>query len=274
VGLALLALGWGLAGYQLRYHRPAGQRARIWFRPLEWTALTLSAAALLWAAGAGLDVAGLVVRTFLGRAVTVADYAPQMRMVMWVLSLTGLLYLATAVVRRRYALGYAAVALLLGAWALWWRFFLDMPEFQWYAVPAGLYLLAIGWLEWRHGHRPLARWVDRAGMLAWLGTAWWQSLPGVMDSGWPYALLLGAEALLLVWWGSARRLKQFLYIGAVALALDAVTQAIEPLLSANRWIVFGIAGMLLVGLAILVERKLEAIRELSAEMRVRLEGWE
>ena len=40
------------------------------------------------------------------------------------------------------------------------------------------------------------------------------------------------------------------------------------------WIVFGIAGLLLVSLAILVERRLEKIRELSAELRVRLEGWE
>jgi hypothetical protein len=38
--------------------------------------------------------------------------------------------------------------------------------------------------------------------------------------------------------------------------------------------VFGVTGLLLVSLAILVERRLEKIRELSAELRVRLEGWE
>jgi hypothetical protein len=95
-----------------------------------------------------------------------------------------------------------------------------------------------------------------------------------MDNGWPYALLMGVESLLLVWWGSARRQRRFLYIGAAGVILNVVTQSIEPLLSANRWVVFGIAGILLVSLAILVERKLETIRELSAEMRVRLEAWE
>jgi hypothetical protein len=85
---------------------------------------------------------------------------------------------------------------------------------------------------------------------------------------------MGAESLLLVWWGSARRQKQFLYVGAVSLVVNVITQSIEPLLSVNRWIVFGLAGLLLVGLAILVERKLEAIRSFSEDMRVRMEGWE
>jgi hypothetical protein len=222
----------------------------------------------------GLDVKDLLVRTLLGQALIFADYAAQVRMVMWVLALSGLLYLATAAVRRWAVLGYGAVALLMASWALWWRFFLDMGGVQWYAVPAGLYLLGVGWMEWRQGRRTLARWIDRAGTLVWLGTAWWQSLPGVMGSGWPHALIMGIESLLLIWWGSARRQKWFLYVGAVALVVNVITQSIEPLLSVNRWIVFGIAGLLLVSLAILVERRLEKIRELSVELRVRLEGWE
>lgn len=250
------------------------RRVQIWSRPLEWAALSLSGVALLWAVVADLDLWGLPIGALLGRVVDLAAYSDRLRTVMWVLALTGLLYLATAFVRRWHILGYWAVALLLAAWALWWRFFLDMPGVQWYAVLAGLYLLGVGWMEWRQGRKSLARWIDGAGMLVWLGTAWWQSLPGVMVNGWPYALLMGTESLLLVWCGSARRQKRFLYIGAVALVLNVVTQSIEPLLSVNRWIVFGIVGALLVGLAILVERNLKTIRELSAEMRVRLEGWE
>ena len=99
-------------------------------------------------------------------------------------------------------------------------------------------------------------------------------MPGVMDRSWPFALIMGVEALLMVWWGSARRQRQFLYIGLVAVVVDAVTQSIEPLLTVNRWIVFGIVGLLLVGLAVLIERRLDKIRELSAEVRARLEEWE
>lgn len=281
VAWALLSLGYGLAGYGLRAlagrlgrEAPAGRRAATWLRPLEWTGLGLSGLVFIGTALLNLGIVRLVVRTFLGNPPSFALYAAQLRMVMWVLALTGLLYLATAVVRRWRLLGYGAVALLLGAWALWWRFFVDMPEFQWYAVPAGLYLLGIGWLEWRSGSRTLARWVDRAAMLLWLGSAWYQSLPGVADSPWRYALIMGAEALFLVWYGSARRRKEFLYAGLVAVVLDAITQSIEPLLTVNRWIVFGIAGLLLVGLAVLIERRLDRIRALSAELRSRLETWE
>lgn len=280
VGLALLGLGYGLLGYGLwgatGLARAEGlqRRARVWIRPLEWMGLGLCTLALLTAFRIGLDVTELLVSTIFGGPLTVVDYAPQVRMVMWVLALSGLLYLATAFVRRRRLLGYAAVALLLAAWSLWWRFFVDMAQFQWYAIPAGLYLLAVGWLEWRAGNKALSRWVDRAGILVWLGSAWGQSLPGVADRSWPFALIMGVEALLLVWWGSARRQRQFLYIGLVGVLVDAVTQSIEPLLTANRWIVFGIVGLLLVGVAVLIELQLDKIRKLSAEVRARLEEWE
>jgi hypothetical protein len=284
VGLALLALGYGLLAYGLwgtafLSDGQPRQRARIWIRPLERIGLGLSAAAIISALVLGLGAITLVIDAILGRLVTTADYAPLLRPVMWVSALSGLLYLATAFVRRRRVVGYGAVALLLAAWALWWRFFVEMAAFQWYAVPAGLYLLAIGWLEWRTGSRALAHWVDRAGMLVWLGSAWWQSLPwpslpGVAERSWPYALIMGVEALLLIWWGSARRQKRFLYAGLVGVIVDVVTQSIEPLLTVNRWIVFGIAGMLLVGLAVLIERRREKVRELSAEVRARLETWE
>jgi hypothetical protein len=274
VGFALLALAYGLVSYGLLLARPGSRLARTWQSSLEWAGLGLSAAALGWLLLTSLDLVGLVVLTFLGRAVGFETYQDSLRAAMWVLALLGLLYLAAAVARRRWRVGYGAVALLLASWVLWWRFFQGMAAFQWYAVPAGVYLLGVGWLEWRRGQAGLARWADRAGMFVWLGSAWWQSLPGMAEPGWPYALLMGAEALLLVWWGSARRQKRLLYAGMVGVVLNAVTQSIEPLLSANRWIVFGIVGVLLLGLGLLVERRLEAVREFSLELRERLEGWD
>ena len=280
VGLALLALGYGLIGYGLRALRQgtgeetaAGRRAAVWLLPLEWISLGLSGVALVAGLVLGVDIVRLVVQAVLRLPFIASVHSAELRMAMWVLAVVGLLYLATAVVHRWRALGYGALAMLLAAWALWWRFFVEMSQFQWYAVPAGLYLFFIGWSEWRSGNHRLGQWVDRAGMLVWLGSSWWQSLSGLDDS-WPYALLMGVEGLLLIAWGSARRQKQLLYAGMVAVILDVVTQSIEPLLTVNRWIVFGLAGILLVSLAVLVERRLEHIRRLSADLRTRLEAWE
>jgi len=153
-----------------------------------------------------------------------------------------------------------------------WFFIWGMREPQWYAVPAGVYLLGVGYLEWIQNRRTLARWSDRAGLVLLLFSSFWQSM--TEPNGWPYALLMGAEALAIAWWGSARRQRRFLYFGVVGVILDVAGQSIEPLLSANRWIVFGVAGLILVTVAVFVERRLEALTRLSRELRERLEEWE
>jgi hypothetical protein len=169
-------------------------------------------------------------------------------------------------------LGYGAVAMLLAAYGLEWLLFLGQREVQWYALPAGVYLLSVGYLEWRQGRLALAGWIDRTAMLLLFGSAFWQSL--AQEDGWRYALLMGVEGLVIAWWGSARRQRRFLYSGVSAVVIAVVGQLIEPLLSVNRWIVFGLAGLLLVSIAILVERRLETVMRLSQEWRERLEDWE
>ena len=55
---------------------------------------------------------------------------------------------------------------------------------------------------------------------------------------------------------------------------DVGGQLIEPLLSVNAWLVFGGVGLFVLLVAILVERSLEAIMQMSQELRERLEEWE
>ena len=206
--LALLALGYGLLGYGLEYAR-RDRRAekpgplRVLERPLEQAGLFISAMAGLLMLVEGAKIWRWLFRSlFLGRPeMTAADIAV-VQMAVAVLALVGLLYLAAALVRGWYWRGYGAVALLLCGWGLEWFLVWDLREVQWYAVPAGLYLLSVGYLEWRQGRKTLARWIDRAALLLLLGSSFYQSL--AEPRGWPYALLMGAESLLLVWWGSAR----------------------------------------------------------------------
>jgi hypothetical protein len=138
---------------------------------------------------------------------------------------------------------------------------------QWYAMPAGLYLLGIAYLEWGRGHRALARWLDYAAMLLMVGSLFLQTLL----FGWRYALMLGGEGFAALWWGSARRLRRFFYGGMVGVVLATLGQLINSLQSIDQWIVFGIIGLLLVVVAAIVERKLEEIR---ASLQEVLEDWE
>jgi hypothetical protein len=188
------------------------------------------------------------------------------QMVVRVLSLLGLLYVAASFTYRRLRWGYGAFGMLLAAWMLHAFYVQQWENVQWYAIPAGLYLLAIAYLEWQRGNKVPARWLDYTAILLMLGSLFWQTLL----FGWGYALLLGTEGFSAFWWGSARRMRRFLYAGMVAIILATVGQLINSLRSINQWIVFGFIGLLLVFVAVLVERRLENIKAWQEA----LESWE
>jgi len=274
--LAILALVYGVFGCWLRYSRRRAQPVRpwiqVWETPLVRSGMTLTALALLWMAVlSAWDVIWLTFGVLFERPVLTATQVPAVQMAITVLAVAGLTYLAAALVERRSWLGYGAVAMLLVAYGLELLLFLGQREVQWYALPAGVYLLGIGYLEWREDRRTLARWIDRTAVLLLFGSAFWQSLA---HGGWRYALLMGAEGLAIAWWGSARRQRRFLYSGVSAVVIAVAGQLVEPLLSVNRWIVFGVGGLLLVSIATLVERRLEVVKQLSREWLERLEDWE
>jgi hypothetical protein len=262
---ARLALGYGLAGYGLALGLRWFQRLGwpgwldIWQRALQLSSLAISLGALGLAALIGVDLVTWTARAILGFPIRSIVDIPTAQMIVGVLSLVGLLYVAAAAVYRRMRLGYLAVGMLLAAWLVF-AFYIQAWEgprqVQWYALPAGLYLMGIGYLEWRRGNRGLARWLDYAAMLLLLGSLFWQTLA----FGWRYALALGAEGFSAFWWGSARRLRRFFYAGVTGVILATLGQLLNALQAINQWITFGIIGLLLVSIAILVERRLERIK--------------
>ena len=78
------------------------------------------------------------------------------------------------------------------------------------------------------------------------------------------------EGFAAFWWGSARRLRRFFYAGMAGVILATLGQLLNALQEVNQWITFGLIGLILVFLAIIVERKLEAIKA----WRLVLETWE
>jgi hypothetical protein len=256
--LAMLTLGYGLVGYGLTLFRNNLDDERelrpwlvIWELPLQGFSIGLSFGVLIFT-WFNLNILGWTLKSI--------------KMVIGVLALLGLLYLAAAFTHRRPRLGYVAIGMLLTSWILQAFYTQQWDNLQWYAIPAGLYLLSIAYLEWQRGNKVLGRWLDYLAMLLMMGSLFWQTLL----FGWGYAMLLGGEGLLTIWWGSARRLRRFLYGGVVGVILAIVGPMINYWRSINQWIVFGIVGLILVAVAIVIERKLEDIKAL----REVLETWE
>ncbi|MGC1377162.1 MAG: hypothetical protein WA821_13105 [Anaerolineales bacterium] len=281
VHIAWLALGYGLLGFGYRlFLRWQGQSPEketqqprrwlsVWEIPLQRSAMLLSILALAITPLLGIDLAGWTLLALFGMSFRdIVEFAT-VWMAVWVLSLVGLLYTAAAAVYRRLRLGYLAVAMLLGAWFLY-AFYINawgnLRNAQWYALPAGLYLLAIGYLEWSRGNKLLGRWLDYAALLLLIGSLFWQTL----SFGLAFSLTLVAEGLLVFGWGIARRLRRFFYIGLVGVMLAVLGQLVNGLQAANLWLIWGAIGLLTFVTALVVELNMERIKALQAI----LETWE
>ncbi len=246
----------GVVGYGLSYlgrklvHWPA--RVAAWARPLQTGSWGLSLIAL---------AATLAV---LDGSRTSAE------MLVLNLALIGLLYLAVAVAEQRPRLAHVALLLLLVSWSVWLAVIQRQDEVQLYALPASAYLLAVGWVEWRYGFRTLAVLIDYAGFVLLLGSVFWQAF-GVW--GGLYALLMIGEGLVLVWLGSARRMRRHLYAGVAAVLLAIISQILEPLLNLNAFVLLLLGGSL-TALGIALERRLESVRALTKGFSHRLEDWD
>ena len=246
----------GVVGYGLSYlgrklvHWPA--RVAAWARPLQTGSWGLSLIAL---------AATLAV---LDGSRTSAE------MLVLNLALIGLFYLAVAVAEQRPRLAHVALLLLLVSWSVWLAVIQRQDEVQLYALPASAYLLVVGWVEWRYGFRTLAVLIDYAGFVLLLGSVFWQAF-GVW--GGLYALLMIGEGLILVWLGSARRMRRHLYAGVAAVLLAIISQILEPLLNLNAFVLLLLGGSL-TALGIALERRLESVRALTKGFSHRLEDWD
>jgi hypothetical protein len=185
-------------------------------------------------------------------------------------------------------LGYLGLALLEAAWMIALASN-GIRQPQWYAIPGGLYFVGIGWLERRRARaraQPgeggtglraslrLASLIEGFGLALLLLTAFVQSL-GTTD-GFPYFVLLLVEALLAIWWGAAWRIKLPFFVGLGASVVNVIAQIIVlvNVYDINRFLVIFGAGILLVTLAVFVERQRARILLTAQRWLEALELWE
>ncbi len=273
--LAVLAFGYGAVGYGLtlwRDFRRGGRKLalpwEIWRLPLQNVALGLSVLVLGMSVLHILDVFGEVLLTLFG-------FGHDSRMdilgsVVAVLAWLGLLYVTATATLRRQRLGYAAMAMLLASWMLY-AFYIrqwdDSLSLQLYALPVGGYLLGIAFLEGRRGNRTLSLWLDYVAMFLLILPLFWQTF----RYGWRHALMLGGVGFGLIGYGIVRRVRRFFYAGIFGVVLATVGQLINTLQVVNQWIVFGLIGLVLAGIIVMVERKRAQIKTGQGQD---LEDWE
>lgn len=245
-------IGFGLYLLMRLIERLKARALCVWLAPLQRAAWILTGLALL-------VTLPTVLRTTTASATALA--------------FSGALYLAIAYRARRYRLGYLGMGFLLVGWALALIVY-DVQQPQWYALPGGLYFIGVGYLERRRGLRKLfAVGIESFGLMVLLLTSFIQSLNP--EQGFPYFLLLLVEALLAVWWGAARRLKAPFFVGLGTSALNVVAQVIVLMgvYDINRFIIIFGVGVLLVTVAVFVERQRTLILAKAQEWREALETW-
>jgi len=274
IALAWLALIYGAIGYGIlfwqRQRAFLPSRLLIWQEPLQRGGWLVSILALILPLQTSTLLLALVFRTLFSPELAIQAFElAQIEMLTLVFAITGLFYLTAALVERKRDWGYGALFLLLSSWSVWLLLIQAQRELQLYVLPASLYLLGLGWLEWEYGNRRLAVWVDRLGLFLLFGSVLWQSFG---EHGSRYALLMIIEGLLVGWLGSLRRLRRLLYAGVVAVITAVISQLIDPLFELDTLVLL-LLGASLLALAIALERRLEEVRTLSKEWRARLENW-
>ncbi len=284
VMVAALGFGYGSLGlgYKILKQNPGAgaeqeapsmtpQWLSIWENPLSIGGLVLSLLSMLLAFVIGFDLIGWMTRAAFGIEFRSLVEFQTIWMVVWVLTLAGLLYALAAGAYRQLRIGYLAMAMLLTAWHLY-AFFINAWDnlrlLQWYAMPVGLYLLGIAFIEWNRENKLLARWLDYAALLLMLGSLFWQT----WVFGWLFALMLLTEGLIFLFLlGISRLLRRFFYAGLIGVMLAVLGQLLNAQQHVNQWLIFGIIGLLMISGAIAIERNMEALKTWRDQV---LETWE
>ena len=131
----------------------------------------------------------------------------------------------------------------------------------------------MGYLESRRGRRIFAHLLEAFGLAILMVTSFIQSLNGA--DGFPYFVILLVEGVLAIWWGAARCQKIPFFAGLVASVLNVVAQVVVlvSVYQVSRWFIILGVGLVLVVLAVFVERRRERLLSQAQAWRDNIETW-
>jgi len=153
-------------------------------------------------------------------------------------------------------------------------FFTEETQAQFYAIPGGLYFMAVAYLELQRDRKRYATAIEILGIGVLMVPTFIQSLNG--GQGFSYFVILMIEALLILWWGTLqkRKIPFFAGIGASALNIFAQVIVLVNEYKISIWLVAFGAGLIIMGMAIYIERSREQLRARAQELSESLEKWE
>ena len=133
-------------------------------------------------------------------------------------------------------------------------------------------LVAINDLSFQ-ARRGVAQVLETGAAVLVLGTTLGQSLrsDGLLSQG--YAAWLCMESLLLLGYGALRQRRSPFFGGVVFFVFGVAWLSVDPLLAANKWMLLGALGLLLVGAYVLLERRQEQLARLGRAIVERISGW-
>jgi len=136
------------------------------------------------------------------------------------------------------------------------------------------YLLALAEGQRRfQGRRQLSQVIEAGATMLLLGVTLGQSLRAVGLESQLYAVLLCGQALALLGYGVLRKLRVPFFGGAAFFVAGVLWLSVDPLMAANKWVLLGILGLLLVGVYVLLERRQEQLARAGRAWVERVSGW-
>jgi hypothetical protein len=251
--------GLGLGLFAIVLHRKASQWLGVWTRPAYVVSMIAGGTAILLALG-----------------VFTIGRAEGLQALSATLAINGLTLVAHGFDRRERVLSYEGVGLLLIGYMLQFALF-DVGQPQAFALPAGAYLLAIAYLEWRRGtdHRIKAL-LESVALTLLLGVSLLQSV-GFLCAGidrYAYATFLVLESVALFGMGAVLHWRRSFVAGALALIIDVCILLADPLRAMNTWYLVAIIGLAMIATVVFIEQQRQRIPFWLHDWRLRLESWD
>ena len=215
--------------------------------------------------------------TLAAKILEIGTFNPDLIVPTSVIAVLGLLYLGKAITEKNVLSGYLAAAALLFSWYVQLiERDLSQIEIQLYTIPAGLYLLALGYLENRRkilDHK-LAMASNILGVIVLSGSAFVQSIIASDGMELVFVLLGGFEGMILTIWGIFSRSKISFAAGILTFAINIFYQATSLLSETNVAIIGIISGLFIIVLVIVIERTKSHLVSKGQKFRDYVTDWD